>query len=100
MDGQTDIWTNRSSPHSTGFCPLSGPLAKKKEEIGEREVLYIYQLTTNVTSDTFELDSRSFAQMVAPKNNLSIVPISVILHKVLLLRSKGNTRKHATIESD
>ena len=100
MDGQTDIQANKISPHAIGLCPLSGPQAKKEEEIGEREVLYIHQLTTNVTSDIFELDSRSFAQMVAPKNNLSMVPISVILHKVLSLRSKGNTRKHATIESD
>ena len=67
MVGQTDIQANRISPHSTGLCPLSGLLAKKEEEIGEREVLYIHQLTTYVTSDTFELDSRSFAQMVAPK---------------------------------
>ena len=101
MDGQTDIQTNRISPHSTGLCTLSGPLAKKKErDWREREVLYIHQLTTSVTSDIFELDSRSCAQMVAPKNILSLVPISVILHEVLSLRSKGNTRKHATIESD
>ena len=26
MDGRTDGWTDRISPHSTGHCPLSGPL--------------------------------------------------------------------------
>ena len=35
MDGQTDGWmdgwTNGKSPHSTGLCPLSGPLPKKHQ---------------------------------------------------------------------
>ena len=26
MDRQTDVWTCGISPHSTGLCPLSGPL--------------------------------------------------------------------------
>ena len=29
MDRCTDRWTNRISPHSTGLCPLLGPLPKK-----------------------------------------------------------------------
>ena len=32
MDRQTDKWTDRISPHSTGIFPLLGPLPKKKCE--------------------------------------------------------------------
>ena len=104
--GEIDGWTNRHTDKQnfSSFYRTSSPVRaagqKRKEEIGEREVLYIHQLTTSVTSDIFELDSRSCAQMVAPKNILSLVPISVILHEVLSLRTKENMRKHATIESD
>ena len=28
-DKHTDGWTDGKSPHSTGLCPLSGPLRKK-----------------------------------------------------------------------
>ena len=102
VDGWMDRWMDERNffPFYRTLSPVRAAGQKRKEEIGEREVLYIHQLTTSVTSDIFELDSRSCAQMVAPKNILSLVPISVILHEVLSLRTKGNMRKHATIESD
>ena len=92
MDGQTDIETSRISPHSTGLCTLSGPLAKKKER-DWRERGTVHTSTNNKC-----YFQHICAQIVAPKNILSMVPISVILHEVLSLSSKGNTRIHATID--
>ena len=37
MDVRTDVWRDGISPHSTGLCPLSGPLHKKEEEDEEEK---------------------------------------------------------------
>ena len=37
MDGRTDGRTDGISPHSTGLCPLSGPLPKKKKKKKKKE---------------------------------------------------------------